>query len=280
MNAQLKTIRYYSYYEPAFAIAKTLLRDSGYYNAAGTFVTLNAHEQTQLSKAIDLKDLHTITRQDFYMIQPCPSHAKPGVVMEGTRLTLVAHQPEGYEFTIRTPGTPGRWRQYDDELNHVFQRLTDAIAVVGVPSSEDSVGCDEPPVASTEITPDETAVLKLALELFFYWVTFAPLSRGTACCGYIALASTLLSCNLFFAKPLPKDKQLDWEAIFAPDVGAFVAKVLPWLPMKRYFVPCGGDWDVAEVVPTLRSMIEILSQARGSYLELLLSERGEGAEIK
>lgn len=41
-----------------------------------------------------------------------------------TRLTIVASSPEGHEFTIRTPGTPDRWRQYDDELGAVWGKLT------------------------------------------------------------------------------------------------------------------------------------------------------------
>ena len=37
------------------------------------------------------------------------SFASVGLVMEGTRLTIVQHDPDGFEFTIRTPGTPERW---------------------------------------------------------------------------------------------------------------------------------------------------------------------------
>lgn len=39
----------------------------------------------------------------------------------------MASPPEGYEFTIRTPGTPNRWRQYDEELNAVWRKLTSAV---------------------------------------------------------------------------------------------------------------------------------------------------------
>lgn len=39
----------------------------------------------------------------------------------------MASPPEGYEFTIRTPGTPSRWRQYDEELRAVWRKLTSAV---------------------------------------------------------------------------------------------------------------------------------------------------------
>lgn len=44
-----------------------------------------------------------------------------------TRLTIVESTPEGFEFTIRTPGTPARWRQYDEELCAVWGKLTAAV---------------------------------------------------------------------------------------------------------------------------------------------------------
>jgi hypothetical protein len=36
--------------------------------------------------------------------------------IEGTRLTLVEHEPNGYEFTIRMPGLPMRYQQYHQEM--------------------------------------------------------------------------------------------------------------------------------------------------------------------
>ena len=38
--------------------------------------------------------------------------------MEGTRLTIVKvpHQPDAYEFSIRTPVTPPRWKDFEQVL--------------------------------------------------------------------------------------------------------------------------------------------------------------------
>jgi hypothetical protein len=40
---------------------------------------------------------------------PCHSIARPNKIMAGTRITLLQKPPAGFDFTIRTPGTPPRW---------------------------------------------------------------------------------------------------------------------------------------------------------------------------
>lgn len=60
-----------------------------------------------------------------------------------TRLTIVASPPEGFEFTIRTPGTPARWRQYDEELCAVWGKLTAAVCENADPSGEKPTAGDE-----------------------------------------------------------------------------------------------------------------------------------------
>ena len=45
----------------------------------------------------------------------------------------------------------------------------------------------------SEVIIDTEALLRHALTFFYYWVTFAPLSRGSAACGYAVLHSMLLA---------------------------------------------------------------------------------------
>lgn len=168
VNGQLKTVRYYSYFPQAIDIMKSMLTESTYYNAAGVPLRLNPLQLEALAKVTQLEDLYAITKEDFYVIKPCPSLLRSGVEMEGTRLTLVAHDPEGFEFTIRTPGTPARWALFDAEISACFQRVVEVLAAGGEDGGE-----RDPLQYSQEI-------LRLALELFYFWVTFAPLSRGTA----------------------------------------------------------------------------------------------------
>ena len=58
-------------------------------------------------------DLHNIMRRDFYVISPCESVTTPGKIHEGTRLTIQYHPPDGYDYSIRTPGTPPRWADFE-----------------------------------------------------------------------------------------------------------------------------------------------------------------------
>ena len=54
--------------------------------------------------------------------------------------------PEGFEFTIRTPGTPRRWRQYDEELCAVWGKLAAAVCATADlygPGEEKGEGRDD-----------------------------------------------------------------------------------------------------------------------------------------
>ena len=164
VNGQLKAVRYYCYFPQAFTRLKKLLTSTGHYCDAANrkkvstlftyplqvsspnllFLqqhckhshshdpkTLSAAKIKQLNDpnaASTLDEVYAIVGEDFYVVIPCRSRRCPGVTSEGTRLTLVAQAPEGYEFTIRTPGTPPRWEHFAEELESCFQRLVDLLA--------------------------------------------------------------------------------------------------------------------------------------------------------
>lgn len=73
--------------------------------------------------------LHLLPRPSFHgcdchrVVTPCHSTAAPGRVMEGTRLTIQYKPPNGYEYTIRTPGTPTRWVHFEEELQWFWAAL-------------------------------------------------------------------------------------------------------------------------------------------------------------
>jgi hypothetical protein len=85
-------------------------------------------------------------------------------------------------------GTPMRWESYSRELEHSFNGVVDAIIVDG--NSKDSNSKDLVDTNSAIIdaidgsssnsldSNSKQEVLLKGLELFYYWVTFAPLSRG------------------------------------------------------------------------------------------------------
>ena len=47
--------------------------------------------------------------RDFWISAPCGSELR-GANLEGTRITLQKAAHSGFDFTIRTPGTPPRWK--------------------------------------------------------------------------------------------------------------------------------------------------------------------------
>jgi len=84
------------------------------------------------------------------------------------------------------------------------------------------------PAAKAETDSSERirtrAVLHAALALFYCWVTFAPLSRGTAACGYAALIAAISASGYAVRQWLPAGVQLDWEAILSVSLEEFIAR--------------------------------------------------------
>eukprot|EP00951_Prasinocladus_malaysianus_P042820 scaffold525755_cov33-Prasinocladus_malaysianus.AAC.1 len=66
---------------------------------------------------------------DSWIVVPISSTRDPSAMLEGTRLTLVRmqQQPDGYEFSIRTPVTPPRWAEFDKELDAAWEALLTAM---------------------------------------------------------------------------------------------------------------------------------------------------------
>jgi hypothetical protein len=256
VNGQLNTVRYYRYFPKSFAIAKRLVQE-GFYNVAGIWETLNDERRDRVGSTETLQQLHDAVGKDFYVIVPCPSIRTPGTTFEGTRLTLLTHQPEGFEFTIRTPGTPLRWQQFDEELTASFDRLV-ASLVHAEKASPPSFALKRDS-ASSGIGADFTGVvLQRALEFFYLLANFAPLSRGTAICGYAALQAIMLSRGHYISESLPKGTQLDWEAILSKDFHDFSAIATKHLIVGDKIIDISRAAPMDDAIPTLRAMIAAL----------------------
>jgi hypothetical protein len=74
-----------------------------------------------------------------------------------------------------------------------------------------------------------------ALELFYCWVNFAPITRGTSATGYAVLYGIILSMGEELIDRVPLLKQLDWEAMLTPNPLDFVDRVIPWVTNRRPF---------------------------------------------
>jgi len=202
VNGHLTTVRYSAYFKPAFDQVKMLLV-RGYFSVRDEPKQLGQRCAQLMQKAKDLREVRDLVGEDFYVVMPCPSIKQrydlppqstdpssdrkarsPLLVMEGTRLTLLTQEADGFEFTIRTPGKPHRWSQYDAEMDACFQRLEELFVARNSKENQAlSSGCEPvpPPEGSATCRDKESedqVLLRHALEFFYLWVTFAPLSRG------------------------------------------------------------------------------------------------------
>ena len=248
VTGQLKTLRYSSYFHTALKLFKEQLR-RGFFAASGRRETLTPVALDKLSVATELEDVYSLLQQDAFVILPCQSRGSSGSEYEGTRLTLVQMPHEGFDFTIRTPSTPVRWEQFDGEMRANFASMMHLLIEV---SSGGGGGSDSPP----------PQLLHCCLEVFYFWVVFAPLSRGTAICGYEMMSALALACGWRFSRQLPVGKQLDWEAIFSPTVEAFKNNVGGWFEgsLQRCNSLVEAQADLNSIC-TLRAMILALTKA-------------------
>lgn len=228
VTKQTHVVRYSPFLQRATDIVRTLLLES-----SGTRLTES--ERAAVSAARDYKELTRAVGRDFWVVTRCESRARPGAVMEGTRLTMQLLDAElgTYEVSIRTPGTPHRWAQFDAEMQHHFAELCRA--------------------ARARDTP---AAVAAAHRLAFYWYNFMPLSRGTAASGLCVLHAMLLAVGVERRAPVPLRMQVDWEAILRASPDEFVAALADWsvsdAPVSDALLQLPL---VTDVLPTLRHVL-------------------------
>lgn len=109
---------------------------------------------------------------------------------------------ELFEYSIRTPGTPPRWLDYDEELKYIFELLTEAAR--NPEGDLEKFGKFVPNLTLSRISD-------LILTMAFYWYNFMPLSRGTAATGYIALIAMFLAIGVKIDTLVPLEFLVDWQ---------------------------------------------------------------------
>jgi tetratricopeptide (TPR) repeat protein len=238
VTKQTHVVRYSPFLQRATDIVRALLLEHG-------SAMLTASERAAVSAARDYKELVRAMGRDFWVVTRCESRARPGGVMEGTRLTmqLLDAQLQTYEVSIRTPGTPQRWEQFDAEMKHHFAELCRAARA------------------------NETAnAVAAAHRLAFYWYNFMPLSRGTAASGLCVLHAMLLAIGVERRAPVPPGVQVDWEAILRPSPDDFVAALSGWrasdAPVSEAFAQLPA---LNEVLPTLRHVLMAANATDANY---------------
>jgi len=240
VTGQMNVIRYYLYFDRALEVVKKLIVDSGACNVHDQRFMLPRSKLDQLQEAKSCHDMWEVMQQGFYVETPCHSIARPGKSMAGTRITLLQKQPDGFDFTIRTPGTPPRWVEMDAEMSHVWRLLQNE--------------------ARKKEGPDVDKFTELALTFYFYYVNFGPLSRGTAATGYIAFFALMLSIGYEVQCSPPEGTQVDWPAILSPTPTDFVGEVRKWMyPARKATDILDNCPHVAHHCATARRMTEALN---------------------
>ena len=150
----------------------------------------------------------------------------PGSFLNGTRLHLGIGKEEGFDFSICSASTAARTLQFHEEHHAAFGRLEKALLhhhtlIIEKQNDEES------------IATAKNAVIRCGLEIFYYWVNFAPITRGTSATGYAVLYSTILAVGEEITDRIPHMKQLDWEAMFTPQPDVFVERVLQWIAHRQ-----------------------------------------------
>lgn len=224
INEQKKVIRYYPYFDRCFTLTKSLLLSQS---------PLGKEHGSEVAEAKTVDELHALMGRDFFVITPCHSVCSEDV-MEGTRLT-VQKGPNGFKYSIRTPGTPDRFVQFDKELSACWSKIEDEM---------------RRPVRNKQ------KLFELALEFYFYWVNFGALSRGTAACGLMAFHALLLLFGKKRKTVFPVGVQMDWEAITTPTPSKFREVVAQFMSLEALTdVSLSSFPYVSKAIPNLRCLL-------------------------
>jgi len=253
VTGELRVIRYYPYFNKAFAMLKKLM-------VTQCKLGDKVGEVVKRSKTLD--ELYNLVEDDFWVIVPCFSEVT-GENMEGTRLTLQKYyegmraqnvsetDKVGFEFTIRTPSTPHRFKQFNEQFKKIWNDLQEVFERGG----EKGGGAFK------------TDMLRLALKFFYYWVCFGPLTRGSAAVGYAGMVAIVRLGGFEIIGGMQEKVQLDWEAILSVRAEAFIDEQVGWLEANT--IEHGEDDDsedeedvanrISNALPTLRARIEALN---------------------
>ncbi|KXZ44388.1 hypothetical protein GPECTOR_68g359 [Gonium pectorale] len=262
-SGQTKCVRYFMNFARALELQReVLLREGHAFDAANRAVPVGSEAQREAIRAArTAEDMYHVIRQDSWVVVPIQSVSRPGHSLEGTRLTLVRvpNQPDAYEFSIRTPVTPPRWKDFDAELEAAFEAILQAFAADDLPRLASSI-----------------------LTYCYYWYNFMPLARGTAAVGYTTMLSLFWAAGMPVSAAIPKDYQVDWEAILAQHPDQFIASVSAWLyPPQAKGLPApaadGAATPAAAAFPPMSSLPPV-SEVLGTIRHRLIALNGEGAK--
>ncbi|GJP51355.1 hypothetical protein CLOM_g10511 [Closterium sp. NIES-68] len=241
-----RNLKYYPLAHRALALMRArLLQTRMAANAAGSPLPVPPSRLPEIERARSVGEVHAVVGENFFVTTECHSVAFPGKVMNGTQLTLV-ESGSAFDFAIRTPVTPSRWKQFDAELAAAWRDLCGAVL--------------DRALETADAARYRQRIQDNILRIGFYWYQFMPLTRGSAMVGLMAVLGLSMAAGMQTTSAMPRAMQVDWESILSPHFAAFNASVAPWLfaPATVHRAP----WHlplVADVLPSTRHIIAALS---------------------
>ncbi|CAI5500306.1 unnamed protein product [Closterium sp. Naga37s-1] len=241
-----RNLKYHPLAPRALALLRSrLLQTRLAANAAGSPLPLPTSRLPEIERAEGVGEVHAVVGENFFVTTDCHSLASPGVVLNGTQLTVV-HSGAGFDFAIRTPVTPPRWKHFDAELAAAWRDLCAAVL--------------DRALETADAARYRQRIQENILRIGYYWYQFMPLTRGSAMVGLIAVLGLSMAAGMLTTAPIPHGMQVDWEAILVPHFAAFNASVAPWLYAPATVLAAPSHLPlVAHVLPSTRHVIAALN---------------------
>ena len=281
LSGVFKNHRYYPYHDMGVQVVARVIGERGYIMSMehnDRIIHLSKTQVQQAKLATSVEDLYmAVGGYNMSILCPCNSIQHPGLVLNGTRLIAQKGPKEGWELTISTPSSTDRYVHFESELDFVMNTLVNPALMEFMSLSNEidalkrtGAGTDTGAGTASVLADLESRrevkkyeVIRGGLIYFFYWVHFAPLSRGTSATGYAYMVAHILAVGEHIVDSVPAKKQLDFEGMFRADPYEFVDAVYPWLKNRLQttipdeYLNYKKGYRLTDIFDTSRSMMSI-----------------------
>ncbi|XP_059156280.1 tetratricopeptide repeat protein 13-like isoform X2 [Physella acuta] len=245
VRGSVTNLKMLPYFDLAFKLAKTMLE---HYTGDGAVSYPGLAED--ISKAETCEDLLLISRKrqinprGFLVSTQVPSlhRGKVDYRLDGGVLVLTEDLQQRIVFAMNIVSTPDRTASYTAEMDHLLVLLQEEIRKSGLNK-----------VSDVELT------ITHILSIVYYFYNLLPLTKGSSAVAYSVLMGLLLSVGRQVTGRIPNGRLLDMEAILAGAPDAFVMVAKNWMAIKKTTVPVSTLPKVKDLLPTVRSVLEILT---------------------
>ncbi|RUS76517.1 hypothetical protein EGW08_015710 [Elysia chlorotica] len=233
------------YYELAFKLAKTMLE---HYSGEGAVAYPGLKEDIQnadnCEALLNVARRRQINPHGVLVSTQVPSlrGVKDDYRLDGGVLVLSEDLTHKTVFALNVASTPDRTASYSAEMDHLLALLQDEMKKIG----------------SNKVNDVENIISHI-LSITYYFYNLLPLSKGSSAVAYSVMLGLLMSVGRQITGRIPNGRLLDLEAMLAGAPDAFVMVAKRWMTIKKTTVPVSSLPKVWEALPTVRSVLEVLS---------------------